>query len=37
LDTEEEMTANNIKSLNGRFTPGKEFKDAIHRATFEKL
>lgn len=36
-DTEEEVTANNIKSVNGRFTPGKEFKDAMNRAKFEKL
>ncbi len=36
-DTAEEVTANNIKSLNVRFTPGKEFKDAMNRATFEKL
>jgi predicted histone-like DNA-binding protein len=33
-DTEEEVTAVNIKSLNVRFTPGKEFKDAMNRAKF---
>ena len=36
-DTEEEVTATNIKGVNVRFTPGKEFKDAMNRATFEKL
>jgi predicted histone-like DNA-binding protein len=36
-ETEEDVTANNIKSIHVRFTPGKEFKDAISRARFEKL
>jgi predicted histone-like DNA-binding protein len=35
--TKEELTANNIKNLNIRFTPGKEVKDAIQQATFKDL
>ncbi|MCB9418297.1 MAG: HU family DNA-binding protein [Ardenticatenaceae bacterium] len=36
-DTPEEVKAHNIKSVNVRFTPGKEFKDAMNRAAFEKM
>ncbi|MCA9976257.1 MAG: HU family DNA-binding protein [Anaerolineales bacterium] len=36
-DTLEEVKSYNIKSVNVRFTPGKAFKDAMNRATFEKL
>jgi predicted histone-like DNA-binding protein len=33
-DSKEEVTANNIKSLNIRFTPGKSLKDALKSANF---
>ncbi|MCA9930572.1 MAG: HU family DNA-binding protein [Anaerolineales bacterium] len=36
-DTAEEVTSNNIKNVHVRFTPGKEFKYAMSRVTFEKL
>ena len=32
--TRDEVTANNIKNLNVRFTPGKELQDALKSATF---
>ncbi|MDR2358923.1 MAG: HU family DNA-binding protein, partial [Prevotellaceae bacterium] len=32
-DTKEEVTASNITNLNIRFTPGKELKEAIKKAT----
>ncbi|MDR2358854.1 MAG: DNA-binding protein, partial [Prevotellaceae bacterium] len=34
-DTKEEVTASNITNLNIRFTPGKELKEAIKKATFK--
>jgi predicted histone-like DNA-binding protein len=33
-DTKEEVTVNNIKNLNIRFTPGKALKEALKRASF---
>lgn len=36
-DNETDVTARNIKSVNVRFTPGKEFKLSLSRVTFEKL
>ena len=33
-NTRDEVTANNIKGLNVRFTPGKELQDALKSATF---
>ena len=32
--TRDEVTANNIKNLNVRFTPGKELQDALKSASF---
>ena len=32
--TKDEVTGNAIKNLNIRFTPGKELKEAIQKATF---
>jgi len=36
-ETAEEVTAHNVKSVKVRFTPGKEFKYAMSRVTFEKI
>jgi predicted histone-like DNA-binding protein len=36
-DSAEAVTATHIKGVNVRFTPGKEFKDTMNRAKFEKL
>ncbi len=36
-DSADEVTANNIKNVNVRFTPGKEFKLALGGVTFKKL
>ncbi|MFO7682738.1 MAG: HU family DNA-binding protein [Chloroflexota bacterium] len=36
-DKEVDVRANNIKNVNVRFTPGKEFKLALSRIIFEKL
>lgn len=36
-DTPEAVTANNVKRLSVRFTPGKEFKYALERVQYEKL
>ena len=33
-DTKEGVTANNIRNLNIRFTPGKSLKDALAGASF---
>ncbi len=32
-DTKEEVSSNNIRNLNIRFSPGKELKDAVQRAS----
>lgn len=36
-DSADEVTANNVKNVNVRFTPGKEFKLALGGVTFKKL
>lgn len=36
-DNKEDVTSRNIKSAHVRFTPGKEFKDAMKTVQFEKL
>ena len=35
-ETAEEVTAHNIKGVLVRFTPGKEFQEALDKITFEK-